>query len=554
MNFHSIFLMVLQPLCGLAIFLYASKFLSKLLEETLLVRFSKFFGLVNKNSFVATAIGFILTMLFQVSGITIISTMGLLAKGLLTTEAALMIVLGSMVGATVKTWFITLFLIYLPPILIIISSFVLYFTKNVFYRKILELLLTIGFILYGIMILTNGVVDISEIPQVKTLLNSFQGISFMTRLGAFLIATLFSILFQSGSTVVLIVISMAMFGTINYRLASVLILGANIGTAIKGMRSAMDYQAEVKRLAFSHMIVKIVGSLMALFFYGTFSGTIEFFMIPFGKKISIATKLASIYTGLNLINMMIWVVFSYILVRVSQFVFPKPVQVVQTELWTKADVKNLLIQIPQMALEKLSKQLYQILLYVKAYEEYLQKRILGNSNVQSYGPTPADLELSLNAGKKILFEILMMHPQYKIQAIHLCQTFTDVQDLLSFLTRIHSRLEALGKKRIETLLEQYPLFEKKVFESLNFHWNELIIASKMGEIQKANKSTHFEQYFGEKDLTMENSTTQKGVSVNDENMISLIHDLFREFETLEEKIKLIKWRAKRDVDTQHSSL
>lgn len=544
-------LLLLQPLCGLAIFLYATKYLSAALDESLLVRFSKLFKLINKSAIISIFSGFLLTLIFQVSGITIISTMGLLAKGLLTNEAALMIVLGSMVGATIKTWSIPFFLTYLSPILIIISSFVLYFTKNTFYRKILELSLTIGFILYGLMILTNGMVDISEIPKIKEFLTSFQGTKFLHSFLAFLIGTIFSMLFQSGSGVVLIIISMATSGTINFTLSCVLILGANIGTAIKGMMAAFDFQAEVKRLAFAHMMVKLVGSFMALIFFQTFLGAIKFFMIPFGSKISIATKLASVYTGLNVINLLIWVFFTYILVRVSQFVFPKIVEVNQTELWTKADVKNLLIQIPEMALEKLSKQLYQILLYIKSYEEYLQQRILGNNDAQPIGPTPADLELSLHAGKKILFEILILHPQYKIRAIHLCQTFTDAQDLLSFLTRIHTRLESLGKKKIEQLLEQYPLFEKKVFESLNTHWNQILIASKLGEIQKANKSTHFEQYFAEKDLTNDTNESQK--SHNDENLISLIHDLFREFETLEEKIKLMKWRTRSDSTTRPSN-
>src|SRR5580704_15859710 len=106
-----------MALCGLALFIFALRFLSQALDQSVAFRLAPAIKKVGKRPMLSLGVGALSTSIFQASSITIVTSMGLLSKRIINLETGIYLILGAAIGTTLKAWFFALELSLLGPLL-----------------------------------------------------------------------------------------------------------------------------------------------------------------------------------------------------------------------------------------------------------------------------------------------------------------------------------------------------------------------------------------------------------------------------------------------------
>jgi phosphate:Na+ symporter len=360
-----------MALCGLALFIFALRFLSQALDQSVAFRLAPAIKKVGKRPMLSLGVGALSTSIFQASSITIVTSMGLLSKRIINLETGIYLILGAAIGTTLKAWFFALELSLLGPLLVITSSFSLIFVRDHYYKKVLEIFFAVGIMFLAWNLIGNELrswTDTLLVDEARNFFeNNFLSLSLFAVIGLFL-----AMLFQSSSIVVYLSLGLASKGLMPLLMGTAIILGANIGTTATGLLASLQYQREVKRLALAHLVVKFFGSLMALLFLQSFLKTVNLMLFWSIDQAAVATQLAAVHTGLNLLNAFLWLPFTPILIRITNYILPDKER---KSLWHRADVQKLLTVVPDQGLIELDKQQERMILNLKVYQDFIFNKI-----------------------------------------------------------------------------------------------------------------------------------------------------------------------------------
>ncbi|MGB4177834.1 MAG: Na/Pi symporter, partial [Halanaerobiales bacterium] len=171
---------------------------------------------------------------------------------------------------------------------------------------------------------------------------------------------LLTMVVQSSSASVGILLSLLAVGAIDYKVALPILLGSNIGTTITAILSSISANRTAKQAAAAHLIFNLLGSVLVMAFYyiipdfgnlveqgvGKFTGIIGGVATP-------ERMLANTHTLFNVINTIIWIPFVGFLVTLVKKMVPGEEITIKRGL-TYLDER--MLETPGFALSQLKKE------------------------------------------------------------------------------------------------------------------------------------------------------------------------------------------------------
>ncbi len=183
-----------------------------------------------------------------------------MAQGLLTTSAALAVMLGADVGTAVMVQVFALDLRWLAPLAIIVGVIVYLSRRNERAGQIGRIVLGLGVMILALQLITAATAPLAHAAGVKTLLAQLSGDTLLD----VLIGAMFAVLSYSSLAVVLLVATLAASHVLPLHVALPLVLGANLGSGLLALLTTMKSDAVTRRVPLGNFVFKAVGLVLAL--------------------------------------------------------------------------------------------------------------------------------------------------------------------------------------------------------------------------------------------------------------------------------------------------
>ncbi len=324
----ALFLLGLYPdismiLGGIALFLIGMEYMeggfkafSGGLLESVLEKFTN-------NTPKAITTGFLSTAIVQSSSLISIIIISFLSAELITLTSAVGVIFGSNIGTTATAWLVSTFglkikiSVYAMP-MIVMGILIPLFLKENSWKGIASIFIGLGIIFLGIGYMKEGFETLKEgINLAQYAMAGYAGIFVYVLVGA--IAT---VVIQSSSATMAIIITALATGQIDYANALALAIGANVGTTVTAVLGALKSNENGKRLAVAHFIFNITTAIIAIVFIYQLADLVDYLAVMVGIGTENYTmKLALFHTIFNIIGVLAVSPFITILVKYLNTLF-----------------------------------------------------------------------------------------------------------------------------------------------------------------------------------------------------------------------------------------
>jgi len=260
----NIFVLLLTMTGGLCMFLYGMKLMSDGLQKSAGERMRKAVNFMTSNRFVGVLTGFLVTAIVQSSSAVSVMVISFVTAGLLSLTQSIGVLFGANIGTTLTAWIVSLIGFKISIDSLAIPAIGIGFILNAInwkHKSIGEFLLGFGFLFLGLFYLSDG---IGQIKFDAHAIEVFKNMGFTAVLIAFGTSFVMTLIINSSTAAVAMIIIMAGSNIITYEMAAGMILGANIGTTTDGILASIGGPADSKRAALSHVLFNVVLACWAL--------------------------------------------------------------------------------------------------------------------------------------------------------------------------------------------------------------------------------------------------------------------------------------------------
>ena len=252
---------------GLGLFLFCIKYMGDGLQIAAGDRLKYILDKYTTSPFLGVLVGIFVTALIQSSSGTSVITIGLVGAGLLTLRQAIGIIMGANIGTTITTFIIGFNIsAYALPILFI-GAFCLFFVKIEKVNNAGRILFGFGGVFFSLTLMSGAMAPLKYLPAFKDVMVSLSG---SPVLGVF-IGTVVTVLVQASSATISILQNIYQEGLIPLKAALPVLFGDNIGTTITAIIAVIGSNTSAKRLAASHVMFNVIGTVIFLIFLTPFS-------------------------------------------------------------------------------------------------------------------------------------------------------------------------------------------------------------------------------------------------------------------------------------------
>ena len=256
---------ILSILGGLGLFLYAVSMLSKVLSDLLGDRSKKFVQKCVSNVFTAIITGTIVTVLLDSSSAVIILTIVLVNGKVLSFKNAIGIVMGANIGTTFSSQLIALDIGKFSPVPIFLGLFLGFFAKSENLSKGAKALLYFGILFFGLYTMERSVEPLRDNTFFTRLMENLNHP--WTGAGVGAIVTL---IIQSSSATVGIVITLAKKGLIELPGAIAVMLGAELGTCADTLLATIRSNRQALKTGLFHLFFNVTTIMIGLIVFPLF--------------------------------------------------------------------------------------------------------------------------------------------------------------------------------------------------------------------------------------------------------------------------------------------
>ena len=302
--------------------------------------------------------GFAATSIVQSSSLISVITISFLSAELLGLYQAIGIVFGANIGTTTTAWLVSAFGLKIKishfALPMLVFGVLLKFTKSKSSQGIGNILLGLGLLFLGIGDMKEGFETFKESFDLSQYaMQGFAGLIVYVLIGIAI-----TVIIQSSSATMAIVITALATGQITYENSLALAIGSNIGTTITAILGSLTSNANGKRLALAHLIFNLQTGLVAIIFLPAFVYVVSFLskIIGIGAT-DYAMQLSLFHTIFNIIGVAIMLPFMKILVKFLSSKFTKDEEQIEKPLYLSDEF----IKIPTAALEVLEKETFHLL-------------------------------------------------------------------------------------------------------------------------------------------------------------------------------------------------
>jgi phosphate:Na+ symporter len=200
------------------------------------------------------------TGLLQSSTATAMLVSSFVGKGLITTGAALALMLGADVGTALMVQVFALNLAWLAPVLIVAGVVTYLSRRSERASQIGKALLGLGVMILALQLVMQATAPLTHAAGMKVVFGQLTGdILLDVLIGALLAALCFS-----GLAVVLLTAALAAAHVIAVPVALAIVVGANLGSGLLAVLTTLRSEAIVRRVPLGNLLFKLAGALLVL--------------------------------------------------------------------------------------------------------------------------------------------------------------------------------------------------------------------------------------------------------------------------------------------------
>ena len=318
---------------GLAFFLYGMNVMSTGLERMAGGKMETILKKASSNTVKGMALGAGVTAVIQSSSATTVMIVGLVGSGIMALPQTIGMLMGTNIGTTITPWITALpalggnasdlgWLGYLKPsfftpiIAVIGIALIMFFgKKNKKNKDIGAICLGFAVLMTGMELMSDSVEGLTDNSDVFANVISWLSGNYAGIFLGLIAATLFTTIIQSSSASVGVLQALVMSGgfTMSFKVAIPLILGFNIGTCITAVISSLAANRNAKRVAVTHLAIKIIAVLICF--------------IPFAICAAIGAdflnssvdvwSIAIFHTAFNVVTTFVLLPFSKLLIKLA---------------------------------------------------------------------------------------------------------------------------------------------------------------------------------------------------------------------------------------------
>jgi phosphate:Na+ symporter len=288
---------------GLVLFLYALNTLSDALKAIGGERLKKFLDRFTSNLFTGILSGIIVTVLLDSSSVVIIMTIALVNSGGLSFRQAMGVVMGANIGTTFSSQIFALNIGEYAALPIVTGFIMMFFLKKPFYTQLGKVIFGFGLIFFGLLTIEEAVEPLKDsqyfVGWLHSLESTWKGLS---------VGAIVTIVIQSSSATVGMVIGLASQKMITLAGAIAVMLGAEIGTCADTLVASVGRSKAAVKTGLFHLLFNIITILLAMLMLPYFTQLVLFV----SKGMSIQQTIANahmLFNGLGVLAMLPFVRF-----------------------------------------------------------------------------------------------------------------------------------------------------------------------------------------------------------------------------------------------------
>ncbi len=255
---------------GLALFLYGMEKMSSGMKKAAGDKMRSILSALTNNRYMGLLVGAFVTMIIQSSSATTVMLVSFVQAGLMTFVQSLGVILGADIGTTITAQLVAFKLTDYALLMIAVGFGLMMFGRNDNQKNIGESVLGFGILFYGMKLMSDAMYPLRSYDPFITTLSHLEN-----PLLGLLVGAAFTALIQSSSAFTGIIIVLAQQGLLSLDAGIPLIMGANIGTCITAGLASIGASREAKRVALAHVMFKIVGVLLFIFWVPWFADIIR---------------------------------------------------------------------------------------------------------------------------------------------------------------------------------------------------------------------------------------------------------------------------------------
>ena len=241
---------------GLALLIYGMRISGRGLEQMAGPRMRTWLHRLTQRRLAGAGVGAALTALMQSSSATSVLLVSLTSAGLLPFGQTIAVLLGAGVGSTLTVHLIAFNVLDWAPLILALGVALIMATRHPAYVYLGRAIFGFGLLFMGMWLLVRAMAPLRGSETFADLLSDLTGAPILL----LLISLIFTALVQSSAATIGVAIGLALNGAIGLDAALPLMLGANIGTTATGLIASVGSGVESRRVAVSHVMLKLVGA------------------------------------------------------------------------------------------------------------------------------------------------------------------------------------------------------------------------------------------------------------------------------------------------------
>ena len=291
---------ILVILGGLGLFLFAISHLSDALKDLLGDKAKKLLAKFTRNVFTAILTGIVITLILDSSSAVIIMAIVLVNAKALTFRQAISIVLGANIGTTFSSQIIALDIGKFSPIPIFLGLLLIFFAKSDWVSRTGRVMIYFGILFFGLYTMERAVEPLRDHPQFMNWMEKLESPYRGAGTGA-----LVTLIIQSSSATVGMVITMAKKGLLSLTAAIAVMLGAELGTCADTLLATIKGNRQALKTGLFHLFFNVSTILLGLLFFPWFVNLI----ILISGKSHLEQQVANAHMLFNSIGVLLFLPF-----------------------------------------------------------------------------------------------------------------------------------------------------------------------------------------------------------------------------------------------------
>ncbi len=304
---------------GLAFFLYGMEKMSEGMKNTAGNKMRSILASLTKNRVIALTVGAFVTMVIQSSSATTVMLVSFVQAGLLTLTQSLGVILGADIGTTITAQMIAFKLTDYALLMVTVGFLLKIFGKNKRIKDIGDIIIGFGILFFGMKLMSDVMKPLRTYEPFIDLMKDME-----SPIMGILIGAGFTAVVQSSSATTGILIVLAQQGLLTLEGGIPILFGANIGTCVTAALACIGSSREAKRVAIAHIIFKIAGVCLFIFWIPQFAEVVKAIAGYFGS--GTARQIANAHTLFNLSLGLGFLPFTPLFSKFIYFIFPEKAQ------------------------------------------------------------------------------------------------------------------------------------------------------------------------------------------------------------------------------------